>query len=144
MVEGNNLWELLWYGTEPRHERAAQLLFFAVANVLCAANDIDISPETNSGGGPVDFKFSTGYRGRVLVEIKLSKGQVVHGYKTQLEVYKTAAKTYEAIFLIVNVGGLGNKLRVVQRAQLDAQKAGERTSRIVMVDARRQKSASKR
>lgn len=61
LVEDNNLWELLWYGSEPRTERAAQLLFFAVANVICRSNDIDISPETNSGGGPVDFKFSTGY-----------------------------------------------------------------------------------
>lgn len=144
MVENNNLWELLWYGAEPRHERAAQLMFFAVANVLCAANDIDISPETNSGGGPVDFKFSTGYRGRVLVEIKLSKGQVVHGYKTQLEVYKSAAKTFDAVFLVVNVGGIGNKLRMIQRAQAEAHQAGHRTSKIVVVDARRQRSASKR
>jgi hypothetical protein len=119
-------------------------LFFAVANILCSANDIDISPETNSGGGPVDFKFSKGYAGRVLVEVKLSKGQVVHGYKTQLEVYKTAAKTKEAVFLIVNVGGMGNKLRVIQRAQADVHKAGERTSQIVVVDARRRASASKR
>lgn len=74
------MWELVWNGTVPRHERASQLLFFAVANVMCAINNVDISPEINSGGGPVDFKFSTGYRGRVLVELKLSTGSVVHGY----------------------------------------------------------------
>jgi hypothetical protein len=143
LVEDNNLWELLWHGTEPRHERASQLLFFAVSNVLCAVNDVDISPETNSGGGPVDFKFSTGYQGRVLVEIKLSKGQVVHGYSKQLERYKLAAKTEAGIFVVIDVGGMGAKLRVIQRLQKAAEKRGETVSQIIYVDARRKKSASK-
>lgn len=51
LVEKNNLWELLWYQHTPRHERASQLLFFAVANIICSKNNIDISPETNSAGG---------------------------------------------------------------------------------------------
>jgi len=143
LVEDNNLWELLWHGTEPRHERACQLLFFAVSNVLCAVNDVDISPETNSGGGPVDFKFSTGYHGRVLVEIKLSKGQVAHGYQKQLERYKEAAKTEAGVFVVVDVGGMQGKLRTIQRLQKEAEKRGETVSQIVYVDARRQKSASK-
>ncbi len=143
LVEDNNLWELLWHGTEPRHERAAQLLFFAVSNVLCAVNDVDISPETNSGGGPVDFKFSTGYRGRVLVELKLSKGQVVHGYEKQLERYKQAAKTEAGIFVVIDVGGIQGKLRTIQRLQKEAEARGETVSKIVYVDAKRRKSASK-
>lgn len=143
LVEDNNLWELLWYGTEPRHERAAQLLFFAVSNVLCAVNDVDISPETNSGGGPVDFKFSTGYQGRVLVEMKLSKGQVVHGYQKQLERYNQAAKTEAGIFVVIDVGGMQGKLRTIQRLQKEAEARGETVSKIVYVDARRRKSASK-
>ncbi|MBX9576808.1 MAG: hypothetical protein K2X07_14365 [Caulobacteraceae bacterium] len=144
LVEDNNLWELLWNGHEPRHERAAQLLFFAVANVICAVNDVDISPETNSGGGPVDFKFSTGFNGRVLVEIKLSKGQVEHGYRKQLEVYKAASKNASGVFLVVDVGGMGMKLRRIQAAQKKAEEAGLTASSIEYVDARRRKSASKR
>lgn len=144
LVEDNNLWELLWNGTDPRHERAAQLLFFAVANVICAVNDVDISPETNSGGGPVDFKFSTGFSGRILVEIKLSKGQVEHGYSKQLETYKAASKNASGVFLVVDVGGMGAKLRRIQAAQKRAEDAGETASSIEYVDARRKKSASKR
>lgn len=144
MVENNNLWELLWHGAEPKKERAAQLLFFAVANVICSANNIDISPETNAGGGPVDFKFSTGYHGRYLVELKLSKGAVVHGYQKQLEAYKSASKTHQAMLLLVQVGPLGAKLRIIQRLKAEAEKRGERTSAIAMVDARKQRSASKR
>jgi hypothetical protein len=144
MVEDNNMWELLWNGTVPRHERASQLLFFAVANVMCAVNDVDISPETNSGGGPVDFKFSTGFSGRVLVELKLSKGAVVHGYKTQLEIYKRAATTGAGVFVVMDIGGMGRKLRTIEKAKADAEARGERTSEIIVIDARRQRSASKR
>jgi len=88
LIQKNDLADLLWHAGTPRHEKAAQLLFFAVADAYCKANNIDISPETDSGGGPVDFKFSTGYDGRYLVELKLSTGRVVHGYSVQLEVYK--------------------------------------------------------
>lgn len=144
LVEDNNMWELLWHGTTHRHERASQLLFFAISNVMCAVNNVDISPETNSGGGPVDFKFSTGFNGRVLVEMKLSKGRVEHGYKTQLEIYKKAANTSQAIFVIMDIGGMGRKLRKIERLKQDAEARGERTSEIIVIDARRKASASVR
>lgn len=144
LVENNNMWELLWHGTAHRHERASQLLFFAVATVMCAVNDIDISPETNSGGGPVDFKFSTGFSGRVLVEMKLSKGTVVHGYKTQLEVYKKAAATHAGVFVVMDIGGMGRKLSKIRAMKAAAESVGEIASEIIVIDARRQKSASKR
>lgn len=144
LIEDNNMWELLWYGTTPRHERASQLLFFAVSTMICAVNNIDISPETNSGGGPVDFKFSKGFKGRVLVELKLSKGRVVHGYKTQLEIYKKAAATQTAVFVILDVGGMGAKLRTIQKLRTEALARGEVASDIIVIDARRKASASKR
>lgn len=143
LVEDNNLWELLWFMHQPRHERASQLLFFAVATVICAVNNIDISPETNSGGGPVDFKFSKGFRGRLLVELKLSKGSVVHGYTRQLEAYKKASSTDAAIMVIMDVGGMGRKLRNIQKVQASLRAAGERASDIYVIDARRRASASK-
>ncbi len=144
LIENNNMWELLWNGTAHRHERASQLLFFAVATVMCAVNNVDISPETNSGGGPVDFKFSTGFHGRLVVEMKLSKGSVEHGYKTQLELYKKAAATSAGIFVIMDIGGMGLKLRKIERLRDAARAAGQVASDIVVIDARRKASASKR
>jgi hypothetical protein len=144
LVEDNNMWELLWNGTAPRHERASQLLFFAVANVMCAVNSVDISPETNSGGGPVDFKFSSGFHERVLVELKLSTGSVIHGYKTQLEIYKRAAGTSAAIFVVMDIGKMGRKLSAIQKLKREAEARGEQTSKIIVIDARRQRSASTR
>jgi hypothetical protein len=144
LVEDNNMWELLWNGTSHRHERASQLLFFAVATVMCAVNNVDISPETNSGGGPVDFKFSTGFYGRLVVEMKLSKGTVESGYKNQLEIYKKAAATSAGIFVVMDIGGMGYKLRKIERLRDTARAAGEPASDIIVIDAKRKASASKR
>ena len=105
---------------------------------------MDISPETNSGGRPVDFKFSTGFAGRLLVELKLSKGSVVHGYTTQLEIYKKAAATRAGIYVVIDVGGMGRKLRIIQKAKADAEARGELASEILVIDAKRRASASKR
>lgn len=144
MVEDNNLWEMLWHGNRPRKERAAQLLFFAVADSFCRANNIDINPEMNPGGGPVDFKFSTGYHNRVLVELKMSSGSVVHGYKKQLEVYKAASATDAAYFLVVEVGDWDRKYEEVMAHRNIAVMSGAPSSLIEVVDARRKLSASKR
>ncbi|WP_457662836.1 hypothetical protein [Sinorhizobium medicae] len=110
--------------------------------MFCKANNIDISPETHSGGGPVDFKFSKGYSNRLVVEIKLSKGTVVHGYKSQLEVYKTAANTDAGLFLVVDVGGMGRKLSDIKKHQQLSREAGHTVSDIVVVDGKRKRSAS--
>lgn len=143
LVENNNLWEMMWNDRRPKRERASQLLFFAIAEMFCKTNDIDISPEANMGGGPVDFKFSKGYANRVLVEIKLSTGQVVHGYEKQLEVYKTASGTDSAILLVVDIGKMGKKLTTIQKRRELRLSHGERASDIEVVDAKRRASASK-
>jgi len=114
-VENGNLWEELWYGSKPKKERAAQLIYFAIADCFCKANNVDVSPEANMGGGPVDFKFSQGYNARVLVEVKRSTGTVKHGYEKQLEIYKNASRTNYGIFVVMDYGGMGNKLRDIQR-----------------------------
>jgi hypothetical protein len=143
-VEAGNLWEELWVGNKPKKERASQLIYYAIADAFCKANDLDISPEANMGGGPIDFKFSTGYQARVLVEMKRSSGTVVHGYEKQLEFYKTASQTDFGLFVIVDYGDLGNKLNEIKRIRDKRLKKGERASEIVVIDATRKASASKR
>lgn len=143
-VEAGNLWEELWIGNKPKKERASQLIYYAIADAFCKANDLDISPEANMGGGPIDFKFSSGYQARVLVEMKRSGGTVVHGYEKQLEFYKTASQTDFGIFVIIDYGDAGNKLNEIGRIRERRIKMGERASEIVVIDARRKASASKR
>lgn len=142
-IENHNLWELLWHNDVPKYERAAQLVFYGLADVFCKANNIDISPEMKAGGGPVDFKFSTGYKNRYLVEVKLSTGAVVSGYKKQLELYKKASDTDYAALLIFDVGGLKRKLKTVQSIRTAKLAAGEKTSDIFLIDASKKKFPSK-
>jgi hypothetical protein len=143
-VETGNLWEELWVADKPKKERAAQLIYYAIADAFCKANNVDISPEANMGGGPIDFKFSSGYAARVLVEMKRSGGTVVHGYEKQLEFYKTASQTEFGVFVIIDYGDLGKKLTEIRRIRDKRLGKGERASEIIVIDATKKISASKR
>ena len=143
-VEKGNLWEELWIDNKPKKERAAQLIYYALADCFCVANNVDVSPEANMGGGPVDFKFSKGYNARVLVEMKRSSGAIVHGYQKQLEIYKDASKTNFGIFVIMDYGGLGSKLAKIKLLRDQRLAKGEPASEIILINARKKASASKR
>lgn len=143
-VEHGNLWEELWVGDKPKRERASQLIYFAIADAYCKANNVDISPEAHMGGGPIDFKFSQGYASRVLIEMKRSGGKVVHGYEKQLEFYKAAAQTEHAIFVVMDFGDAGRKIRDIQAMRDIRLETGQRASDIVVIDARKKDSSSKR
>lgn len=143
-VENGNLWEELWSNGKPKKERAAQLIYYAISDCFCRANNVDISPEANMGGGPIDFKFSIGYNARVLVEMKRSNGTVVHGYEKQLEIYKEASRTNHGIFVVMDYGDLGVKLERIQEIRRERLAAGEPASDIVVIDATEKVSASKR
>ncbi len=144
LIEHRRLSEDLYYDESPRPEKAAQRLFFAVAHSYCKANDLDLTPEADTGNGPVDFKVAKGFNGRVLVEIKLSRNRkLVKGYTRQLETYKTAEETLTAYYIVIDVGEMGNGLEQLMDAKNRASKNGERVSSIVIVDGIRRPSASK-
>lgn len=142
-VENGNLWEALWAGDQPKRERAAQLLFFAIADGYCRAHDIDNVSEPNFGGGPVDFAFGDGCQSRVLVEMKRSTGSVVSGYEKQLERYKKAARTDFAIYVVIDYGGGANKIRDIEKVRDQKLSQGKRASEIIVIDARKKLSPSK-
>lgn len=145
LIEHQGLNKELYSEKKPRHEGTSQRLFFAVAHAYCRANNIDVSPEIDTGNGKIDFKFSTGFNQRVLVEIKLSKNpNVVSGYTTQLEVYKKAQQTMRAVYLVVDVGSMGRKDQKILQIKNEAAKRGEPLSQIEFVDGTLKKSASVR
>ena len=144
LIEHRRFSEELYNAGKPRPEKSAQRLFFAVAYSYCAANNLDITPEADTGNGPVDFKFSQGFTGRVLVEIKLSRNsKLIAGYRRQLEAYKKAEETLNAYYLVIDVGQMGNKDQRLEAAKNRARKDGERVSPIIYVDGTRKPSASK-
>ena len=102
-VENNRGWELLWLDDQsPRDERAAQLLFLGIVMHYCRANDIDISPETNIGRGPVDFKVARGFALRAALEMKLVRnGKFWNGLERQLPTYMTAEAIDVGYFIAI-------------------------------------------
>jgi hypothetical protein len=144
LVEERRLSEELYARGKPRPEKAAQRLFFAVAYAYCKANNLDVTPEADTGNGPVDFKVSSGFTGRVLVEIKLStNGKLIRGYTRQLTTYKTAEETQRGYYVVVDVGKIGNKAKALLATKNGATSRDEATSPIIFVDGIRRPSASK-
>ncbi|XTR38726.1 hypothetical protein ACQQ2T_04925 [Paraclostridium tenue] len=57
------------------------------------------------GRGPVDFKISSGYKNKTLVEIKLTtNNQLVHGLEVQIQEYSKAEETHNLIYLVIDNG----------------------------------------
>jgi len=113
------------------------------ADIYCSANNLDVSPESDAGRGPVDFKVSRGLT-KVNVEMKLSTNRLLHGYQKQLPIYDKAEKTNNSIFLIIL---LDNKHMKKVEQVYDYKKRNETVDNklleIVVIDAILKKSASK-
>jgi hypothetical protein len=144
LIEQRRFSNELYYAGKPRPEKAAQRLFFAIAYSYCKANNLDITPEADTGNGPVDFKVSAGFTGRVVVEIKLStNGKLVKGYTRQLAKYRTAEETRKAYYVVVDVGQMGEKAKMLLSTKNEAVARGETTSPVMFVDGSLKASASK-
>lgn len=144
LVEDKGVWKVFWSGREARPEKNAQLVFLAVADSYCKAYNLDLTPEADSGNGPVDFKISLGYSKRVLVEVKLSKNsKLLQGYERQLERYRIGEDTEHATYLVIDLGDLGRKEERLNDIRNRIVASGKRASEIVVVDATRRVSASK-
>ena len=135
---------MLYDGEKPKHEEAAQLVFYGVADSYCEANNLDLTRESNGGRGPVDFKVSRGYSSRIVVETKLNtNNRLVHGFETQIEEYQKAEKTTHAVYTVIDVGGPANRIDKLKLIIEDSKKDGKRIPEIVFVDGKPKPSASK-
>jgi hypothetical protein len=145
LVEDCGLNRLFWTDDgQLRHERFAQMLFFAVADCYCKANNLDLSPECDSGRGPVDFKISSGYQCRVIVEVKWSSNtRLRHGYESQLAIYGKAESTDRKVFLILQVRDSRSSIEAVQQLRTESLRNGQIAPEIVVADARVKASASR-
>jgi hypothetical protein len=145
-IEDNGLREHLFREDgSPLHERYSQRLFFAAADTYCAANNLDLSREPNGGNGPVDFKVSSGYDARVLVEIKLSSNpHLVQGFENQLPTYEKSENTTSSVYVVIRVTESEAQIKHVQEIHNMARAAGKKVPKLVIIDATEKPSASKR
>jgi hypothetical protein len=144
LIETNGLDAHLYSGGKLRHERFAQLLFFAVADSYCDANGLDLSREPNAGAGPVDFKLSKGAQSKVNVEVKYSTNRkLVHGYTKQLPQYDLAEGALHSFYLIIRTGSSEAGIKRIKKLERKAREAGKRAPEVFVVDGRPSPSASK-
>ncbi|WP_191578615.1 hypothetical protein [Achromobacter insolitus] len=148
LIEDRGLWKELWDDKQEnaRLEKAMQRLFYAVALSYCDANNLDISPESDGGAGPVDFKVSNGANSKVLLELKRStNSKLVDAYTKQLDAYRAAEGTTRAYYVVIDIGNLTPmRIKQLSDARSVVIQAGLNPSEIVFIDGNVQKSASKR
>lgn len=143
LVENNKVYELLYSDGKPRGEKIVQRAFLCVAESYCEANNLDVSPESDAGRGPVDFKMSRGLD-KTIVEIKLtSNPNVVHGFQVQVEEYAKAEKTENKIFLIIDNGGPKTRIEEVLKIYELKKATMKNIPEVIIIDAKPKESASK-
>ncbi|MFA9432828.1 hypothetical protein [Egicoccus sp. AB-alg2] len=146
-VEKQGDWDILWNGNRDVSEMKCQRLFSSIVRHYCKAHDIDLSPESNAGRGPVDFKFSAGWTRRALVEMKkANNSKLVSGIAKQLPAYQDAEEVQAGVLLIMrfhdNDKSDDKVERIEEAREMLADTAGLDVS-VVWVDARQKDSASK-
>ncbi len=143
-----------WYGlinddSTPKDEEAAQLLFRALAESRCIAHNIVLDREVDLGRGPVDFKFSSGYENRALLEIKkLHNGKFWNGLEHQLTSYLESDRCSVGRFVAIQYRSHRRNSDVGQRRTtlpLRTRELGNKLGldlKSTLVDARKPPSAS--
>jgi|GEM_PF-928831 len=126
----------------PRKESAVQLLFLSIVSHYCKANNIDPSREVETGRGPVDFKFSTGYRNRALIEIKLaSSSKLKQGFENQLPAYLKAQNVNHGYYIVVFYKA-AERNRISKLLKEVESKHGSLQGKVVIIDATRNKPSA--
>lgn len=123
-------------------EKTVQRTVHAVALVFCKKFNWDISPETDSGRGPEDFKISRGCD-KTVIEIKLtSNPDCVHGLEVQIEEYAKSENTDKKVFVLVNTGQNENRVAAILKKHQEMLESGLNPAKVIVIDAKLKDSAS--
>ena len=143
-IETKGGWRSLYDDSKkPLNEMHARHFFYATALSYCELSDIDISPESNAGQGPVDFKLSTGHKEKIIVEVKLTSGKVRQGYERQTRIYELSEEAKSSYFIVVQITPESEALKQVLLLEEEEEKEGKKHPNVVVVDGREKLSASK-
>ncbi len=146
LIENNGWFEYLYDNKgNLKPERASQLLFYGIAESYCIANNLDLNRETNAGIGSLDFKVSKGFNAKVNVEIKYTTNPgLIRGFVNQLPAYNRAEKTDYSIYLVIQTSNNQQRIDSLLKLANQRSNSGERIPEIIIIDGRKQLSASKR
>jgi hypothetical protein len=114
---------------------------------FCKSHDVNLSPETNAGSGPVDFTFSQGWSRKAVAEVKLARNSKYwSGLKKQVVQYVKAEDARCGFFLSVQFTErdlVKARRDLVTTAAAETTKACGRQIKAKFVDALPKQSASK-
>lgn len=145
IVENNNGALLLNANGSFRRESYCQKLFHLCMLSYYNKGEIDISPEVNSGRGPLDFKIVSKNLKYAIEIKKLSSTQYKHGINTQLPEYGKAEKIKNLIYLAFSdVEDIERRNKRIQEIndEVNNLKADFNID-VIIIDGLRKKSASK-
>ena len=141
-VEMKKGYEVILNTSSRKEEKIVQSLIHASANYYCKFYNLDISPESNTGRGPVDFKISRG-NDKTVIEIKLTSNEkCVHGFSVQIEEYAFSEETKNKIFVLVDNGKNSNRVKQVSEKYHERLGVGDNPATLFIIDAKPKKSAS--
>lgn len=141
-VENRHGWAVIQAADSKSREKTVQYTVRLAATDFLEESNWDLSPEADSGRGPVDFKISRG-NDKTIIEIKLtSNEQCVHGLEIQIEEYAKAEATDKKVFVLVNTGRGENRIDTVKEKREKMLSEGKNPAEVVVIDARPKKAAS--
>jgi len=149
-VEVQRLWKNLWYKDDPISEVKAHNLLYVSACRNAETLNIDISPETETGRGLIDFKLSAGHAERVHVELKYFHSRKIVQGLHQLATYLRSERVDMGFYVIIDFGIFDKSPHKkwsieerIQKAKEDIEKKGHIQIFVIYIDARKKQSASK-
>ena len=144
-IENQKGWELILQAPSNHKEKTVQKLIQLCGQDICDKNNFDFSFEADEGPGPSDIKISRGSKDKTIIEVKLnSNPQYLHGYKEQIEIYKTVEKTEKGIYLYVKVETHPSRDAKLQALYEDTKILNISAPLLYVIDARKKESASVR
>jgi len=143
-IEKKGIWRSLYDNQmKPLNERHARHFFYATALLYCELTNIDISPESNAGQGPVDFKLSRGTAEKIIVEVKLTSGHVKQGYEKQTRAYQESEEAQSSYYVVIQVTAGSEPLSDILKLSQEEDKQNIKHPTVITVDGRERPSASK-
>lgn len=129
-----------------KSEEEIQIVLKQLLRPLCAAANVDMDRESQTGRGYLDFKFSLGHDFRCLVEVKLfSSAKLQDGLGIQLPIYLLADRCTYGIYVPIFLESADYEVQLRELHALATNRARSHGVVIDVIDMRawKPKSASK-
>lgn len=144
-IENNGGWKDIRNQKSSNREKYVQRLIILSSSYYSKVNNVDISPETNKGNGPADFKVSCGYNDKTVIEVKLSTNpQYLHGYESQIRDYAKSEGTNNMVYCYLDLGENETKLEKLIETNKNDIETSKIYPKLIVIDAKERLSASKK